>query len=87
MLVIITLTIVEFVVLKQGIEDMDGENWHNFNSERRTLNIQIISSNIRSLMNVGNKLEYERFELEALNRFEKRFEYLARLVEVDGKNL
>jgi hypothetical protein len=50
----ILLTSVDFYTLTVEIEGLAGENEHNLNSERRTLEFTELALNIRSLINVGN---------------------------------
>jgi hypothetical protein len=50
----ILLTSVDFYTLNAEIEGLAGENKHNLNSERRTLEFTELALNIRSLINVGN---------------------------------
>lgn len=44
----------------------------------RTLQVVYVASNARSLINLGNKLEYDKYETVVLNRYDDRFEYLGR---------
>jgi|LauGreDrversion4_2_1035121.scaffolds.fasta_scaffold12547_6 hypothetical protein len=67
LLCIIILTSIDFHTLRSDIEGIGAENEHNLGSERRTLSIVELSLNVRSYINIANKLEFEQWELNSLN--------------------
>lgn len=66
---LIMVSAIEYSMLTTELEDVSGENWHNLNSERRTLFITQLASNVRSYINVASGLEYSLFEVNELDRF------------------
>lgn len=76
----IVLTVTDYQILRVEIENISGENWHNLNSEKRTLLTVLLASNVRSQVNIANKLEYDKYQIVPLNRYSHRFEYLGRML-------
>jgi hypothetical protein len=54
LIIMIVLSITDYMILKTEITALHEENYHNLQSERRVLSIIQIGSNIRSLCNVAN---------------------------------
>ena len=69
-------------MLSTGTADIEQENWHNLNSEKRGLYITLMSSHLRTYFNIAQLIEFDNFALEKLNRFEARAEYIGRLAHV-----
>lgn len=81
------LTIVDFVMLKGEIEGLSGENKHNLMSERRTLEFLELAINTRSWLNTGNGIEVDYYDLDSLNKLDRRFELLGRFIQSQADGL
>ena len=58
---------------------IDIENKHSLLTECRNIQLAQIVSNIRSLIDVANGLEFERYEAGSIQSID-RFSYLSQLV-------
>jgi hypothetical protein len=63
------------------INNFSMESEHNLKSERRTLEMAELGSNARSMINVGNEIGFNLYEIEILNKIEDRFELTTKFVQ------
>lgn len=73
LLVSISLSAIDFQILKIEIDDVIESNKKYLYSEKRNLKFIELSSNVRSYINIANGLEFNTFDLPGLNRIEDRF--------------
>ena len=59
----ILLTAVDYLRLDTEIGDLAGENEHNLNSERRTLEYTELAVNTRSWLNAGLGIEFDLYDM------------------------
>ena len=50
-------------------------------SERRTLEFTELATNTRTWLNIGNGIEVDKYDLESLNKLDRRFELLGRFIQ------
>jgi hypothetical protein len=74
------LTCVHFSNMEIDIDNFRGESEHNLKSERRTLELVELASNVRSMINVGNGIGFNLYEIESLNKIEDRLELVSKFV-------
>ncbi len=74
------LTSIDFSKLNSEIEGISGENEHNLKSERRTLEYVELAVNMKSLIQAGNGIEFNYYDLEGLNKLDGRYELLGRFL-------
>ncbi len=80
LLVTMMLTCVHFSNMEIDIDNFRGESEHNLKSERRTLELVELASNVRSMINVGNGIGFNLYEIESLNKIEDRLELVSKFV-------
>ena len=78
---VMLLSTIDYYILGSEVESLSGENYHNLNSERRTIKIVSLAVNVRSFINVANNLEFDWYEVPDLARLMDRFEYLGRFIQ------
>lgn len=86
-LLISVLAGVQFDKIVSDIDDLSGENEHNLNSERRTIQIVSLALNVRSFINIVNGLEQRNFTMKALDKVLNRDEYLERIIHEERDQL
>lgn len=77
----ILLTAVDYLRLDKEIEDLSGENEHNLNSERRTLEFTELAVNSRSWLNAGLGIEFDLYDMQELNNLDLRYDLMGRFIQ------
>lgn len=71
----------DYLRLDKEIEDLSGENEHNLNSERRTLEFTELAVNSRSWLNAGLGIEFDLYDMQELNNLDLRFDLMGRFIQ------
>ncbi len=75
----IALSSVIYSVDRKIISEVDQNNLYSLSCESRTIQLVQIASNIRSLIDIANDIEFDRYENGALQSID-RFNYLSDLI-------
>jgi hypothetical protein len=82
----IALSSFNFTALRDQTLIAENSSRQNLMSESRTLKLIQLSSNFRSLLNIANGSEFDRYDGDALLPID-RFEYLSQLVQAQASDL
>lgn len=87
LIITLVLTCVDYFQTMSQVSFIFSENYHNLNSERRTLSIVQLASNVRTSINIANKMAKGSFSLESLNKIIDRHDFVLGLIQSQAAEL
>jgi hypothetical protein len=86
LLLTIALSSAIFSIEQKTIMQVALDNKHSLMSEARNIQVVQLASNIRSLVNIANGIEFDRYEQGSIQSID-RFSYLSGLIQSQAQQL